>query len=143
MTAPNDAESLTRRHLRIGWWALLLFLSLGVALEAMHGFKVGFYLDVSSEARRLTWRLAHAHGTLFALVNIAFAVTVPHLSESASKSRSMASAALAAATLLVPAGFFLGGLFAREGDPGLGVVLVPVGALLLFVAVLVTARSIR
>ena len=36
---------LARRHHFIGWWGLLLFLSLGIALETMHGFKSDFYLD--------------------------------------------------------------------------------------------------
>ena len=48
---------------------------------------------------------------------------------------------LRAATLLMPAGFFLGGVTVYSGDPGLGIVLVPVGGLLLFVAVLLTARA--
>ena len=34
----NDPTVLTKRHLRFGWWALLLFLTLGLGLEALHGF---------------------------------------------------------------------------------------------------------
>ena len=64
------------RNLCFGWWSLLCWLSLGMVLEALHGFKIGWYLEVTSEARRLQWSLAHAHGTLIALVNIAFAATV-------------------------------------------------------------------
>ena len=41
-----------RRHLRVGWWSLLAFATLGLALESLHGFKVRAYLDVSSETRR-------------------------------------------------------------------------------------------
>ena len=63
-------------HLRVGWWSMLVFLTLGVVLEALHAFKAGFYLDVSQETRRLMWTLAHAHGTLFGLVHIAFAGTI-------------------------------------------------------------------
>ena len=44
--AEPAAPDLSRLHLRVGWWALLLFLSAGIALEALHGFKAGFYLDV-------------------------------------------------------------------------------------------------
>jgi hypothetical protein len=47
------------------------------------------------------------------------------------------------ATIVLPAGFFLGGTTAQGGDPGLLVLLVPVGALLVFVGVLLTARSIE
>ena len=44
---------------------------------------------------------------------------------------------------LLPAGFFLGGLYIYSGDPGLGIALVPAGGLLLFVAVALTARMSR
>jgi hypothetical protein len=43
----------------------------------------------------------------------------------------------------MPVGFFLGGLFVYAGDPGLGILLVPVGGLLLFVAVLLTALALK
>jgi hypothetical protein len=72
-TAPEvrSENTLIHRHLRAGWWGLLIYLGLGIALEMLHGFKIGFYLDVSNHTRRLMWTLAHAHGTLLALVNIA------------------------------------------------------------------------
>jgi hypothetical protein len=41
---------------------------------------------------------------------------------------------------LVPAGFFLGALGAREGDPSPLIALVPVGAVLLLVGLVQTAR---
>lgn len=63
------------RNLRFGWWSLLVFLSLGGVLETLHGFKVGWYVDVGNETRRLMFTLAHAHGTLLALVNIAAGLT--------------------------------------------------------------------
>jgi hypothetical protein len=53
-----------------------------------------------------------------------------------------ASACLLAALVLLPAGFFAGALFAHAGDPGLGIVLVPPGALALAVAIAVTARRV-
>ena len=39
--------TFAQRNLRFGWWALLAFLSLGFFLEALHGFKVGWYVSVS------------------------------------------------------------------------------------------------
>ena len=75
-----------RRHLRFGWWSLLVFATLGLLLESLQGFKVRAYLDVSNETRRLMWTLAHAHGTLLALVHVIFGLTLratppamPHL----------------------------------------------------------------
>ncbi|MGI9240436.1 MAG: hypothetical protein ACR2RV_06515, partial [Verrucomicrobiales bacterium] len=58
------------------------------------------------------------------------------------RGRSLASATLNAASLLIPGGFLLGGLWIYDGDPGLGILLVPLGALCLFSAVFLTARNI-
>jgi hypothetical protein len=52
----------------------------------------------------------------------------------------MASRCLLGATVLLPLGFFWGGFVFYAGDPGLFIVLVPIGALLLFAAVLMIAR---
>jgi hypothetical protein len=136
----NDAiTKLRQRHLKFGWYSLLAFLVLGSVLELLHGFKVGFYLNVDHETRRLMWRLAHAHGALLAILNILFALCLDHLKQSAADLRFV-SACLVVASLLLPIGFFGGGSFAHSGDPGLLILLVPVGALLLFVAVLSIAR---
>src|SRR4051794_6786004 len=68
----EDRHNYVRSHLRFGWWSLLLFLTLGMVLEGLHGFKVAWYLNVSTQTRRLLWTLAHAHGTALGLVHIAF-----------------------------------------------------------------------
>ena len=44
--------------------------------------------------------------------------------------------------MLLPTGFFLGGIFIYGGDPGLGVLLVPIGGLLLVVAVFLIAWGV-
>lgn len=139
----TEASPLVRAHLRQGWLSLLIFLTLGIALEALHGLKIGFYLDVESGTRRLLWTLAHAHGTLLSLVHLGFAATVRLLPEWGPAPRLAASRCLLGATVLVPAGFFLGGLFVHAGDPGLGILLVPVGAALLFAAVWLAWRAAR
>jgi predicted GNAT family N-acyltransferase len=136
---PPEAARLVQRHFAIGWLALLVFLTLGIALEALHGFKIGAYLDVDHEARRLGLRLAHAHGVLLGLVNIAFATTLPACHLALAK---LVSRLLAAATILLPGGFFLGGLFARAGDPGVAILVVPVGAACLFLAVGLVVRAL-
>jgi hypothetical protein len=89
------------------------------------------------------WTLAHAHGTLLAVVNLGFAFTVRALPDWSPAHRALASATLRSASILLPAGFFLGGAVIYGGDPGLGIVLVPVGAILLFVAVFVTALGLK
>ena len=113
---------------------------LGVALEAMRAFKVGIYLDADQATRRLMWRLAHAHGTLLGLLNLAFSATQARLDMDDGE-RRVASLALRAATLLMPAGFFLGGVWLFGGDPGLGVLLVPLGGILLVIAMGLCARA--
>ena len=144
-TAPppvsRDLPDPSRLHLRIGWWSLLVFLTLGLTLETLSGFKVGLYVDVSSSTRRLMWTLAHAHGTLLSIINIIFAVTLRMATEWSETARVLASRCLRGALVLMPLGFFLGGIRTYGGDPGLGVLLVPPGGFLLFVAVLLTARA--
>lgn len=140
---PSSTDGLIGRHLQWGWWSLLVFLTAGLALESLHGFKIEAYLKVSNETRRLMWTLAHAHGTLLGLVNLAFASTLRGLPSWADARRRFASSALLGATVLMPAGFFLGGVFIYAGDPGLGILLVPIGGILLFIAVFMTARELR
>ena len=135
----NCAPTYSRRHVCVGWWWLFLFLSLGMALELLHLFKVGWYLDDSNEMRRTMWRLAHAHGTLLGVVNIAFGLTTARFVGKDKRWPRFVSPCLVGASVLLPGGFFLGGLYHYGGDPGLGVLLVPAGAALLFAAVLVTA----
>ena len=128
------------RHLRFGWWSLFAFLSLGVVLETLHGFKIGWYLNVNNEMRRLMFTLAHAHGTLFALVNIATGLTLRTV-KGFELTRTVSLSILWGA-LMLPLGFFLGGLGINDGDPGIGVFLVPVGALLLLFGVGSAARTL-
>jgi len=138
----DESPDLQRRHQVFGWWSLLVFLTLGLVLESFHGLKLQAYVRVSNETRRLMWTLAHAHGTLLALVNLAFATVLrSHVSWKIAN-RNFASTALIAASVLMPAGFLLGGTFIYGGDPGVGILLVPLGGILLFVAVLSAALAV-
>jgi hypothetical protein len=140
---PSAAGSeLNRLHLRFGWWSVAVFGALGLVLETLHGFKIGAYLDGANETRRLMWTLAHAHGTLLGLVHIAFAVSLPMLPPTG-RGQRQASRALVGASVLLPGGFFLGGVRFYAGDPGVGVVLVPIGAVLLLLAAATVAREAR
>ena len=131
--APAVAD-LIRRHLRAGWAGLFLFAGLGFGLEALHAFKLGFYLDVGNESRRLLWTLAHAHGVLLSLVQIAFAATLHLLEPVVERWPARVSLLLLGALVLLPAGFFAGGFGVQGGDPGPGVALAPLGGVLLLVA---------
>ena len=136
-----DTQRLIHIHFRWGWSMLLVFLTLGFFLEVLHGFKAGFYLDASSETRRFVWTLAHAHGTLFALVHLAFAAYLNTRVDWPRGRLKLASRSLIGGSILLPISFFLSGLYIYGGDPGLFIYLAPFGALLLFVAVFLIAWS--
>ena len=137
----SPLPDISRLHLQVGWWSLLLFLTLGLFLETLHGLKFGFYLDVSNSTRRLMWTLAHAHGTLFSILNLLFAFAIRYTPRWSGSTRTLASRCLIGALTLMPLGFFLGGVFIHGGDPGVGILLVPPGGLLLLIAVFLTARA--
>src|ERR1700733_6115526 len=102
-----------RRHQLVGWWSLLFFATIGVALESFHGFKIRAYLDVENETRRLMWTLAHAYGTLLAVIHIVFGLMAriaPSPRGAGATDLRLASCSLIAASLLLPGGFLLGGL---------------------------------
>lgn len=137
MTEPPVPDMLVTRHLRVGFVALAIFIVLGVVLEGFHAVKAPFYLDAGNEGTRLLLRLSHAHGTLLSLVNVVYAVAMkarPRLAH------ALPSNALLVALVLLPAGFLLGGAFARSADPGVGILLVPLGAVSLLVFAFSAAR---
>ena len=131
-----DEDAPSSACLRLGWTLVAVFLGMGLVLESFHLVKWPFYLDV--RLRRELWTLAHTHGTLLGAVNILFGLSAARRIVHAGK-RAMASKLLRAGALMVPLGFLLGGLGAAEGDPSLFIVLVPVGALLALIAVVMTA----
>lgn len=133
---PAIDHVLAIRHQRIGWWSLAVFAALGLALETLHGLKVGLYLDVGNDTRRLLWTLAHAHGALVGVLHVLYGLTLRSAPAS-----SLTSQCLTLAGLLLPAGFFLGGIGIHGGDPGLGVLLVPVGGVLLVTALVRNALN--
>ena len=132
-------DALARSHVRLAWIALAVFVLVGLVLEALHGFKLGWYLDVGAENRRLMLTLGHAHGVLLALLNLGFAGSGRFLGDGLPL--TVASWGLRLATVLLPAGFLLGGLLMAGTDPGLGVLLVPLGGVALLVAVVAAAIS--
>jgi len=147
MSDPNDGaglpERLVKRHLRIGWWLILGFLTLGIGLEWLHATKVPWYINEAFGSRRLLWTLAHAHGVLLGLLNVAFAATLDSVRGASEKSMQIASNTLLFASVLMPAGFWLGGAVLDAGDPGLAVWLLPIGGVLLAIAAVLTARIAR
>ena len=138
---PAVSDAVAFRSLRFGWWALAISLTLGLGLEVLHGFKIGWYLDVGNEMRRLMFTLAHTHGTLLALVNIASGASAKIFGANLLPDRAASAVRLAAN--LMPLGFLLGGIVIHDGDPGLGVLLVPIGGFLLAYGVFAIATAVH
>lgn len=87
------------------------------------------------------WTLAHAHGTLLSLINVVFGLSVRAAPETVAGREPIVSPALIAATIVMPVAFFMGGVAFFEGDPGIGVLLLPIGAFLLLAALFSLARG--
>lgn len=137
MAQADSLQTFARRHVRLGWAAIAVFMTMGLILEALHAFKTGWYLEEQYETRRLLFTLAHAHGSLLGLLNIAFGLTVGRGLEG--RAVATASRLFAIGTVLLPGGFFLGGFFLYGSDPGLGALLAPVGAVAVLVAAALAA----
>jgi hypothetical protein len=136
--ADANAHALAHRHRVFGWSALFIFLLGGYGLEMLEGLKLSsFVLD---SIRREMWTLAHFHGALLGLVNLVYTSWADR--EPMSRAlKARASSSLLVGSILLPLGFFLGGIAHHEGDPGIGILLVPAGAVLLLFAVGAQARA--
>ncbi|MBL9137065.1 MAG: hypothetical protein JNK85_14430 [Verrucomicrobiales bacterium] len=121
--------------LRSGWLGLLFYLMAGIGLEVLHGWKVPWYLDVGQSSRRLMWTLAHTHGSLFSVVAVVAAVSLPWVRMSVTKSAGCVAWGIMGGQVLMPLGFFLGGVWLKAGEPGVGVFLVPIGAAMMLMGV--------
>lgn len=138
----NELDTLARAHLRFAWIALLVFATLGAVLEALHAWKSAAYLGVGNEVRRLMWTLAHAHGVGLSLLHMGFAATLKLGLRKPTGRVALAARLLRWSTVLLPAGFFLGGIGTYEGDPGIGIALAPFGVLALWSSVLLIALEL-
>jgi hypothetical protein len=120
------ATPSTSALIRQGWMSLAAWLAFGILIEGLIGFRIPALLD--DVVRRDMFRLAHAHGTLLNVVLIVAAICARL---ELIRLGPITSLGLRSAVVLLPLGFLLGGLWHFKDDPGLGIGLVPVGALLL------------
>jgi hypothetical protein len=126
--AMSRQSAEVQRARRFGWTSLLCWTCAGLLLEAAHGWKVSAVLD--DELTRALLRLGHAHGVGLSLL----AIVHGELATSWLGDRARAIAhSIWTGAVLVPFGFALGAIAHPEGDPGVGVLLVPIGALALIV----------
>ena len=112
--------------IRQGWISLALWIAFGIFIEGLSAFRSPLYLD--DAVRRDMFRLAHAHGTLLNIVLLTAALCARLGLIRLSR---LSSRGLCAAVVLLPAGFFFSGLWHFKDEPGLGILLVPIGAVLL------------
>ena len=136
--SPTEAPRPLERLLLQGWVSIAGWMSFGLLLEGLLGYKIPAFLEDAQ--RRELFRLAHTHGTLLALVLIAAALCGRLFDI---RPPSVAPAALRLGAVLMPLGFLLGGIWHPEGDPGVGIWLVPPGALMVIFGAIATAMAIR
>lgn len=116
---------------RYGFGLLFVSACLGFALELAHALKLAPYLDVPLRRELLTW--AHAHGVGLALVLLAYGASGIATPNNVKW--------LAIGALGMVFGFALASVDLHESDPGVAIVLVPAGALLVLRALFVAART--
>jgi hypothetical protein len=130
-SAPAKAAAplgVADRLLRQGWASIAVWMSVGLLLEGLLGYKIPAYLN--DPQRRELFRLAHTHGTLLGILLVVAALVI---ARGVSVPPSAATA-LRSGAVLMPVGFFIAGIWHTESDPGLAVWLVPAGALLVIYA---------
>lgn len=118
----NDGAPLIRQ----AWISLALWIAFGILLEGFRAFRSPAVLD--DAVRQDMFRLAHSHGTLLNLVLLAAAICSRL---EMIRLGPMASLGLRSSVILLPLGFLLGGSWHFKDEPGLGILLVPIGAVIL------------
>ena len=108
------------------WISLAAWIVFGLLIEGLIGFRSPVLLD--DLVRRDMFRLAHAHGTLLNVVLVAAAICARL---DLIRLGRITALGLRTAVVLLPIGFLLAGLWHFKDDPGLAILLVPIGAVLL------------
>ena len=129
MKEPGRNESWIRSIVFQSFLGIAAWMSFGLLLEGLLGFKTPTYLQ--DDVRRELFRLAHAHGTLLNLLLLGVGLACDRLDLAVSKPILVS---LRIGVVLLPLGFFLAGVWHYESDPGVGIWLVPPSALLLIFA---------
>jgi hypothetical protein len=119
---PNSGALVIRQ----AWISLALWIAFGILLEGFRAFRSPAVLD--DAVRQDMFRLAHAHGTLLNLVLLVAALCARLDLIQLGPGPSLG---LRASVVLLPAGFLFGGLWHFKDEPGLAILLVPIGAVLL------------
>ena len=118
------------------WYSLAFWMTAGLFLEGLLAFRSPAYLQ--DPMRRELFRLAHAHGTV---LNIVTLVATLYLTKGLISPPRLALWSLRLGVIAMPLGFLLGGISHSETDPGLAVLLAPLGGLMIIFGVIAIAIS--
>lgn len=132
----ETTENATRSLAAQAWLGLAFWLSFGLLLEGLIGYRSPAYLQ--DEMRRDLFRLAHAHGAIFSLL---LAISWLYLRSSSVTIPNVALWSLRLGTILMPIGFLLGGMWHTETDPNLLIVLAPIGGVMVIFGVVSVALT--
>lgn len=132
--APNDRAGKLFGLSRQGWIGVAIWMSFGLLIEGLIGFRSPAYLQ--DAVRRELFRLAHTHGTVLSILLL---VAYLHLTNGSVEPPGPAIWSLRIGTIVMPAGFLLGGIWHYESDPGLLIFLAPLGGLLVIFGVIAIA----
>ena len=124
--------------LRQAWFSLAFWMSFGLLLEGLIGYRIPDYL--SDPQRRELLRLAHAHGGVLSLVLLASALGIGY---GKTRPARMTVLALRIGVVLMPLAFLAAGIWHYANDPGLAIWLVPPAALLVIFGILGLALGTR
>lgn len=136
--ASGHDELMIARLARQGWIGIAVWMSFGLLLEGLIGFRIPEYLN--DPVRRELFRLAHAHGTLLSLLLLAACLSARSGIVQPARPGLLA---LMAGAVVMPTGFLLGGIVTYESDPNLLVFLAPVGGVLVIFGIVTLGLSIR
>ena len=127
----GPAVDLALVHQRFGWILLAISLAFGLLIEVLLGFKAAAVVDPLGNE---LLSLAHFHGSFLGLVNLIYPLLT--LTNATPERQRLDSVLLRVGSVALPLGFLLGAIGHPEGDPSAGILLSPVGALLIiYVAV--------
>lgn len=138
-TAQHGAHAtLVHSMLRQAWLGLAFWMTFGLLLEGLIGYRIPDYLD--DPQRRELLRLAHAHGGILSLVLAAAALGIGY-----GKTRPARATVLALriGVLAMPLAFLAAGLWHYANDPGFAIWLAPPAALLVVFGILGLAFGTR
>ncbi|MFO1303387.1 MAG: hypothetical protein U1F54_06625 [Burkholderiales bacterium] len=134
----GDDATLVTSMLRQAWLGLAFWMTFGLLLEGLIGYRIPDYLN--DPQRRELLRLAHAHGAVLSIVLLASALGIGY-----GRTRPVRAtvAALRIGVVVMPLAFLAAGLWHYANDPGLAIWLAPPAALLIVFGVIGLALGTR